>query len=95
MVVSLIEQESLFIAIRMTLKYSKIVLLEHPCNCLSTLYRSRPRHTAPTKITGFASARKDNYGVICVSRQRLRPYLLFEASLLANEILSTTRNTSQ
>ena len=41
------------------------------------------------------------YGVICVSRQRVRPYLLFvtpQASLLvkkANEILSTTRNTGQ
>ena len=41
------------------------------------------------------------YGVICVSRQRVHPCLLFvgiEASLLvvkANKILSTTRNTSQ
>ena len=38
------------------------------------------------------------YGVICISRQRMRPYLVFviiQASLLvkkANEILSTTRN---
>ena len=37
------------------------------------------------------------YGVICISRQRVRPYLVFvtsQASLLvkkANEILSTTR----
>ena len=43
----------------------------------------------------------ERYGVICVSRQRARPYLVFvttQASLLvekANEILSTTRNTSQ
>ena len=43
----------------------------------------------------------ERYGVICVSRQRACPYLVFvttQASLLvkkANEILSTTRNTSQ
>ena len=43
----------------------------------------------------------ERYGVICVPRQRARPYLVFvttQASLLvkkANEILSTTRNTSQ
>ena len=43
----------------------------------------------------------ERYGVICVSRQRARPYLVFvttQASLLvkkANETLSTTRNTSQ
>ena len=41
------------------------------------------------------------YGVICVSQQGVRPHLVFvtiQASLLvkkANEILSTTRNTSQ
>ena len=42
----------------------------------------------------------ERYGVICVSRQRARPCLVFvttQASLLvkkANEILSTTRNTN-
>ena len=40
------------------------------------------------------------YGVICASRQRVRPYFVFvttEASLLvkkADEVLSTTRDTS-
>ena len=43
----------------------------------------------------------ERYGIICVSRQRVRPYLLLvttQASLLVkkvNEILSTARNTSQ
>ena len=43
----------------------------------------------------------ERYDVICVSRQRVRPYLLLvttQASLLVkkvNEILSTARNTSQ
>ena len=55
------------------------------------------------KICGvfFENAPLQRYGVICVSRQRVRPYLVFvatEASLLvrkANDILNTTRNTSQ
>ena len=47
------------------------------------------------------TASLERYGIICVSRQCARPYLVFvttQASLLvkkANEILSTTRNTSQ
>ena len=36
----------------------------------------------------------ERYGVICVSRQRALPYLVF-VTKKANEILSTTRNTSQ
>ena len=47
------------------------------------------------------SAPLQRYGVICVSQQCVRSYLVFvatEPSLLArmaNDILSTTRNTSQ
>ena len=47
-------------------------------------------------IVNFASFKR--YGVICISRQSVRPYLVFvniQASLLvkkANEMLSTTTN---
>ena len=38
----------------------------------------------------------ERYGVICISRQPVRPYLVSvttQASVLVKEILSTTRNT--
>ena len=50
------------------------------------------------KLCVFAKkASFKRYGVVCISRQRVRPYLMFvtiQASLLvkkANEILSTAR----
>ena len=74
--------------------------------CLFVSQTIRPTYLTGTegqKIRAVFSktASFERYGVICVSRQRARPYLVFvttQASLLvkkANEILSTTRNTSQ
>ena len=82
------------------------------CVCLSVTSRMSVRlkndtiyltGTEGQKIRAVFSktASFERYGVICLSRQRARPYLVFvttQASLLvkkANEILSTTRNTSQ
>ena len=81
------------------------------CVCVSVTLHLTSRMSVRLKndtiyLTGtegqkIRAASFERYGVICVSRQRTRPYLVFvttQASLLvkkANEILSTTRNTSQ
>ena len=57
--------------------------------------------TKVKKFVGISLKMFCFYGVICISRQHVRPYLMFvatEASLLVrkdNDILNTTRNTSQ
>ena len=59
------------------------------------------RITRTNSIVWFNPAPMPSFGVICVSQQRIRPYLVFvasEPSILvrkANDLLRTTRKTSQ
>ena len=99
-------------AARVTVVWSLCVCV---CVCLSVTLHLTSRMSVRLKndtiyLTGTEgqkiravfskTASFERYGVICVSRQRARPYLVFvttQASSLvkkANEILSTTRNTN-